>query len=209
MESTRKSTKSNYKTIAWIVFLAFLLLFALKFIYGEVNYFKFTEDVFGRYWSVRWPLLGHITGGILALVIGPFQFVQYLRRKYISLHKNLGRIYLSAILISSICSVYLSWTAALDMHWAWAVSLQGLALAWIGTTFMAYRAIMKKRIQIHKEWMIRSYIVTFSFVIFRWLVYNPTIAELGDFFDRAPTMVWISWVIPLFITEIILQWNKE
>lgn len=209
MESTRKSTKSNYKTIAWMVFLAFLLLFALKFIYGELNYFRFTEDVFGRYWSVRWPLIGHIAGGVLALVIGPFQFWKYLRTKYLKLHKYVGRIYLIAILISSLCSTYLAWTAALDMNWTWAVSLQGLAIAWIGTTFMAYRAIVKRRIQIHKEWMIRSYIVTFAFILFRWLVYHPYITELGDFFERAPTMVWISWVIPLFFTEIILQWNKK
>ena len=72
------------------------------------------------------------------------------------------------------------------------------------TALMAYRAIRKRRIQIHKEWMIRSYVVTFAFVSFRWLVDLSFVIELGNFIERAPTVVWVSWAIPLFITEIIL-----
>ena len=59
----------------------------------------------------------------------------------------------------------------------------------------------------HKEWMIRSYIVTFAFVLFRWLVDLPFVAELGNFIERAPTVGWGSWVIPLGIVEMIIQWN--
>ena len=43
-------------------------------------------------------------------------------------------------------------------------------------------------IQSHKEWMIRSYVVTFSFVSFRWLVDLPFVVDLGNFIERAPTV---------------------
>src|SRR4029453_16652431 len=46
----------------------------------------------------------------------------------------------------------------------------GLALAWIATTGLAYAAIRTREIGLHREWMIRNYVVTFGFVFFRlWL----------------------------------------
>jgi len=189
--------------------LIFLLLFALKFIIGELKYFSFNEELLGRYWSIKWILMGHLAGGILALIIGPFQFWKGFREKYMKLHRNLGRIYLIAILIGGLCSIYLAWTTALAIHWTWAVSLQALAIAWLGTAFMAYRSVMKKRIVLHKEWMIRSYVVTFAFVLFRWIVDLPFIVELGNFIERAPTVGWLAWAVPLFITEMVIGWNKK
>lgn len=36
-----------------------------------------------------------------------------------------------------------------------------LGLAWITTTGLAYAAVLNKQMVLHKEWMIRSYVVTF------------------------------------------------
>jgi Predicted membrane protein (DUF2306) len=49
-----------------------------------------------------------------------------------------------------------------------------LAFAWITTASMAYISVMRGRILQHKEWMIRSYVVTFAFVTFRWLLCKTT-----------------------------------
>jgi uncharacterized membrane protein len=188
----------------------FLIIFAGRFIIKDaLPYFGLNEEVFRRFWGVRWWLVGHVAGGILALAIGPFQFWKAFRNKYLKVHRLLGKIYITAILLASISSTYLAWTSALAIHWTWSVALQGLALAWIVTVLMAYRSIMKRRIQIHKEWMIRSYVVTFAFVTFRWLVDLPFIVMLGDFVERGPTVGWISWTIPLLVTEIVLSWNKK
>jgi uncharacterized membrane protein len=193
------------KRALWI----FLIAFAGKFILNVLPYFGFEKEVFQRYWDFKWWLMGHIVGGMLALVIGPFQFSETFRKKYLTAHRWFGRIYLTAILIGAISSTYLAWTSALAIHWTWALSLQCLAFAWVCTACMAYISIKLGRIQIHKEWMIKSYVVTFAFVTFRWLASLPPIAGLGNFIERAPTLVWVSWVIPLFLTNIILQWNKK
>lgn len=125
-------------------------------------------------------------------------------------HRWLGRIYLIAILIGTISSTYLAWTSAYRVNFSWALGLQGLAFAWITTALMAYISVMRGYILQHKEWMIRSYVVTFAFVTFRWLNDLTVVKNLiPEFAERGPTVIWFSWAIPLLITEIVLSWNKK
>jgi hypothetical protein len=191
--------------------LLFLILFAGKFvILDAIPYFGFNKAIFGRYWNYKWPLIGHISGGLLALVIGPFQFWKAFRNKNIIIHRWMGRTYLVAILIGTFCSTYLAWTSAIRVNFSWALGLQGLAFAWITTASMAFISVMRRRIQQHKEWMIRSYVVTFAFVTFRWLNDLPVAIKLMDKFEeRGPTIIWLCWTIPLLITEIVLSWERK
>lgn len=200
------------KSTAWLKLFAwgFLIIFAGKFVLNDaLPYFGLNEDVYGRFWSMKWPLIGHVSGGLLALILGPIQFWKGFRDKYLKIHRWTGRLYLTGILIGTISSVSLALTTGLAIHWTWAFSLLALAMAWFFTAGMALRFILLKRVNLHKEWMIRSYVVTFGFVIFRWLNSTPIFVEMGNFIERGPTMIWVCWTIPLFITEIILQWNKK
>ena len=107
---------------------------------------------------------------------------------------------MSAILIGTMSATFLAWTTAIKVNFSWALALQGLAFAWIATASMAYISVMRRRILQHKEWMIRSYAVTFAFVTFRWLVDLPMAHQLmNKFEERGPTMGWLSWTIPLLI----------
>jgi uncharacterized membrane protein len=187
-----------------LILWAGLILFAGKFVFNDaLPYFGFEEEAFGRWWDYKWTLIGHISGGLLALVIGPFQFWKAFRNKYMTAHRWLGRIYLTAILIGAISSSYLAWTTGLKANLNWAVALQGLAFVWIVTAAMAYVSVRRGKIQQHKDWMIKSYVVTFAFVSFRWLNELPALEELSG-----STLIWISWAIPLMITEIFLQWKR-
>ncbi len=189
----------------------FLFLFAGRFIVKDaLPYFGFDKETFGRYWDFKWPLIGHISGGFIALVIGPFQFSKTFRNKFMTTHRWMGRIYLTAIFIGTISSTYLAWTSAYRVNFSWAFGLQSLAFAWITTATMAYVSVMRRRILQHKEWMIRSYVVTFAFVTFRWLNDLTIVKNLMSAFEeRGPTIIWLSWTIPLLITEIVLSWKKK
>lgn len=189
----------------------FLFLFAGRFIVKDaLPYFGFDKETFGSYWDYKWPLIGHISGGLLALIIGPFQFSKSFRNKFMTAHRWLGRIYLTVILIGTISSTYLAWTSAYRVNFSWAFGLQSLAFAWITTAIMAYVSVMRGRILQHKEWMIRSYVVTFAFVTFRWLnELNAVKTLMPEFAERGPSIIWLSWTIPLLITEIVLSWKRK
>lgn len=198
--------KARLVLLAWV----FLVLFAGKFILNDaLPYFGLDEGVFGRFWIMKWPLVGHISGGLIALIVGPFQFWDGFRNRYLKIHRWMGRLYLTGILIASVSSVALAFSTSIAIHWTWAVALLALAMAWFFTSGMALRMILLKRLQQHKEWMIRSYVVTFGFVIFRWLSEMEWITSQGTFVEYGPTIGWLSWVIPLFFTDILLNWNKK
>jgi hypothetical protein len=56
--------------------------------------------------------------------------------------------------------------------------------------------------------MVRAYVVTFAFVTFRVLNdYGPT-SHLQPDGDRIVTLGWISWVLPLLVTEVVLQLRR-
>ena len=205
---TTVSPSSRRNRLLQPVLLFIVLIVALWFIItNAIQYFGFDPETYGRWWTFKFWLFGHIVGGMLALVIGPFQFIPAIRNANYKRHRLLGKIYLIAILIGSLCSIVLSLTTALKIHWAWSTALLGLGIPWLVSAGMAYRAIRLKRITQHKEWMIRSYVITFGFVMFR-ILNDELFNHVGNFVERGPTFGWLAWAIPLFIAEVCIQWNK-
>ena len=86
-----------------------------------------------------------------------------------------------------------------------ALGFFSLAVVWLLTSGMAFAAIRRRNIVQHKQWMIRSYVVTFAFVTFRLgnnlMMYFGVGAQGG----RGATLAWACWAIPLLVTELVLQ----
>jgi uncharacterized membrane protein YozB (DUF420 family) len=160
---------------------------------------------FQEYWPKRGWLLLHITGGTLAVLTGPWQFWTGLRQKHIQVHRWTGRLFLLGVAMGVTGATYLGLTTA---PWAWGFALLMLAWAWMSTAAMALYFILRGQVQVHKEWMIRAYVITFAFVTFRILNdYGPT-SHLEPVTDRIVTLGWVSWTIPLLIAEMILQFRR-
>jgi len=195
------------------ILLAIISLSALYFVVDRALPYltKFGFEQFSDYyWPNRWWLVGHLLGGMTSILIGPFQFISKFRNRYLKTHRLLGKIYIIAIIVGSFCAFYMSFTVAKQVNTSWSIALFFLALPWLLCALMAYRMVRLNRIPQHREWMIRSYVITFAFVLFRVIEESSFAAYvLENQAERAPTCIWISWAIPLLITEIILQWNKK
>jgi len=202
--TTNLAAKLVASTVILVVAVSFVLRYVFRY-YLHYNAASFTDPMLGaaNYWTMRYWLLMHMTGGMVALLTGPWQFWTGFRVRYVQLHRWTGRIFLCAVAVGSLGAVRMA--IATTFGWAFGFALLGLATAWFTTAVMAYYAILKRRIQIHKEWMVRAYVVTFAFVTFRLLNdYYPG-ARLQPDGDRAITFGWASWVLPLLFTEVILQ----
>ncbi len=196
------------KFLGSAVILTVALAFVLKYVFRYYLHYSqaaFTDGA-ANYWAMRGWLLMHMTGGMVALFIGPWQFWTGFRARYSRLHRWTGRIFLCSVAVGSVGAFRMA--IGTTFGWAFGFSLIGLDTAWVTTAAMAYYTILKGRIPIHKEWMVRAYVVTFAFVTFRVLNdYGPT-SHLQPANDRAITIGWASWVLPLLATEVILQLRR-
>jgi hypothetical protein len=202
-------TKSSARLRTLLVWLGCAVLAALivRF-YGRavVNYTHFDAAHYRHYWMAKWWLVAHLGGGSLALLLGPFQFSGWLRRRYVKAHRWMGRLYLSGVLVGSIAAVYMG--LRVSQSKAFGAALLYLALAWVVTSAMAYVCVMRRQFAAHREWMIRSYVVTFAFVLFRLMEDLNVYGSLGRE-AQAVMLVWMSWAVPLLLTEVVLQSKRS
>jgi len=168
------------------------------------KYFHYDRAHYIYYWPKRWWLIAHIGGGSLALVTGLFQFSGAIRKRWPKVHRWTGRIYLLGVLVGSIGAVYLG--LVVSPIRAFGISLEFLALAWVLTSLMAYIAARRRQFAAHKEWMTRSYVVTFGFVLFRIGTRNHVLGNLG-FQMQSVVLSWACWAVPLLITDVVQRWR--
>jgi len=188
---------------------AFILYLLVRFSRGTLRYFQFDPQTLGpHFWPRRGWLLLHVVGGLTALFLGPSQFWPWLRRRALNLHRWMGRLYLMGVASAGTSALYLAFFEPPENGgWVLGVSVFTLGVVWLAASAMALLAILNGRVQTHKEWMIRSYVLTFSFINFRWWLGSPFIANLGTRPERAVTVVWLGWTVPFIITEFVLQWR--
>ncbi|WP_343745912.1 DUF2306 domain-containing protein [Chitinophaga sp.] len=179
-----------------------ILFITWTFMHGADHYLQFTRETMGKYYSVRYFLIMHITSGGGALLLGPMQFWNRLLANK-RLHRIIGYLYLLAILASSLCAVVLAATSAYAINWAYAFSLQIWVSVWITTTGIAFWLALKRRFKEHRDWMIRSYLVTLAFVVSGLILKMPVIYRLGNFEDISPSFFWLGWALPLYGYEMV------
>jgi uncharacterized membrane protein len=181
--------------------LGFLAYNGLRFYAGTLEHFAFdySEANFGRFWPHRHRLLLHIGGGTAALFAGPFQLWSGFRDRHRQLHRWLGRVYVSGVVLGGAAAFYLS---VFSQPRSFGIALFALGVAWWGTVGAAVLAVKQYRIEAHRTWMVRGYIVTLSFVTFRLLVEMPLSSMLGEV--RLAVLLWLSWVVPLAGAELAM-----
>ena len=187
--------------------LSVVALIGLLFVVREaLPYFNVSEVQFGRYWPHRSWLLVHITAGMVALLAGPVQLWLGLTDRSVRVHRRLGLVYVGSVVSGSVAGYYLAFNTTFG--WVFGTGLASLATAWIVTTGLAFAAIRRQLYEQHKEWMIRSYVVTTAFVTFRLFFEVLRWTAIGTIVERLTAMAWICWAVPLLVTEAVLQGRK-
>lgn len=187
--------------IAVPLVIRFLLVYA-------VRYLSWDPQVYGdMFWPRRYGLLLHIVGSSVAIVTGPVQLWLGETRRALAWHRTLGVAYLVGVTLGCLGGYYLALTTR-DYGWVYSSGAFALAVAWTITTGMAYLAIRRRLIDQHREWMIRSYVVTLAFVFARLFEEVAVYLGVRDFSDVEKAVVWLGWAVPLLLTEPLLQLRK-
>ena len=146
--------------------------------------------------------VAHTVAGSIALLVLPWQLLPALRRRWVRIHRWLGRVYVAAVAVSG--------TAALPIAvgtFAGPVAASGfaaLAVCWLGTTFAGWRRMRLRDVNGHRRWMMRSAALTCAALTLR--MYLPLAAAVGfSYGDSYRVIAWACWVPNLLLAEYFLR----
>lgn len=147
------------------------------------------------------PMLwAHVAGGIVMLFAGAVALRIGMTREWFRWHKVAGYTYLLWGILASVTALVRSFDVGHSPGMATGV----LAVVWLVFSAMAYRAVRNRRFDQHRDWMIRSYVAAWTFVFCRfWSRSAPEALQ-----PLEADMLWLAWVGPLLITEVLLQWSR-
>lgn len=193
----------------WVI----LLLACLDIVVVVSRYLTFDPEVYfpqqrEPYLRVEFFLGVHVLSGILALLVGPFQFVGRIRRRFLRAHRFLGAVYIASATALGLTGLVLAPTAYTGL-----VAVLGftfLDLAMLFTTWTAVRMVVARRIGEHRRWMIRSFSLILAGVMLRVMTsIHGGLSAIGltdmTYETAYAAISWLCWVpnflIALWVTR--------
>jgi len=171
------------------------------------RYLTFDPEVYfpeqrATYLQHEFALGVHVLCGMIALLIGPFQFLGRLRRRFVRVHRFLGASY-----VASATGLGLSGLILAPRAYTGLVASAGftvLDLLMLFTTWTAVRMIFASRFGDHRRWMIRSFSLIMAGVMLRvWVPIYGALAAAGivsfSFETAYAAIAWLCWVPNLLL----------
>jgi uncharacterized membrane protein len=197
--------------VGWVVLLLGALLAAVNALFFAATT-PILDAAFGasgpsvqqqRMFEIAAIGYAHTLGGMIAMLIGPFQFLSAVRRHYPRVHRWLGRVYLACVAASGVAGLCLS--PGSDARTTLGAGFIALALVWLYTGTKAYFAIRRRAVAEHRRWMIRNYALTYAAVTLRIEV--PLLIILGGVSPilALDIVAWLCWVPNLLVVEAWLR----
>jgi hypothetical protein len=190
-------------------FRAKTMLFALigvMYVYVLYNVEGFLFNKSDPEWKHIAPfqmwLLPHGLAAACALFLGPLQFSERLRRKYFTVHKTCGYLYIAGCYIGAPLGLYIQWFEEKLGTFSRSFTIATVMDAgiWIFATTMALIMVRTKRVQQHRQWMIRSFACALIFLEARVILVFFRLPE-----PAAEMVVWACVAAAFPLADLVLQ----
>jgi uncharacterized membrane protein len=154
--------------------------------------------------------LVHIIPAFLFMVLGPLQFVQPIRSRYLRFHRWSGRILVASGLIIGFTAIWMSLTMSIGgVNQAAATLL--FAILFLFSLGKAFLHIRRREIPQHREWMLRAFAIGLAVATIRPIVgvffatSRFTHLTPHDFFGTA---FWIGFTVQLIAAEAWILYTR-
>ena len=199
---TAPSRRSKYFVFGFIfLMMAYVLNHNERFILHS------SDPIWSHYQPFKWWLLPHGLSAACALLLGPMQFSDRLRRRFTKMHRIVGRVYVVGALIGAPLGAFIQYRFNERMGDSRSFSVATVvdASLWMLTTAIALSFAMRGKIQLHRQWMTRSYAVAIVFLEVR------VVSGLGGWDNNSTAMettVWTCVALSLLFADIAIQWRE-
>jgi uncharacterized membrane protein len=154
-------------------------------------------NLFARPW-----LDVHVAGAATALLVGPVQFLPWVRRRFPGVHRTLGRIYVIGCLAGGAGGLVMAFGSLAGPIAT--VGFASLAVCWIVANVQGWRLAVARRFDDHRAWMLRSFAMTFAAVTLR--IYIVVLPMLGVApIDAYRASAFLAWIPNLILVELYLR----
>jgi hypothetical protein len=189
-----------------VVILAVLLAGnALSYINFDSHYgfLRLKQEAIATGWYLPF-YYSHVLIGGLILVIGLFQLHPSSIKKFKRLHRISGYVYVMGILFLAapgglVMSLFIG-RGPLVL-----ASFIIQAVLWFCFTAVAFNKIKNRQIEEHRQWMWRSFALTFAAITLRVYIFFVSWSYDLSQPTAYATLAWLSWVPNLVIVEFYLR----
>jgi hypothetical protein len=171
--------------------------------------FAQVDDIFRRHAILT---LIHIIPASIFIVLGPLQFSRRLRARFPAWHRRSGRVFFVCRAVIGITALVMSFAMPSIGGVNQAASTILFGLFFCFCLYKAYKHILKREIELHREWMIRAYSIGLAVATIRLIVgiFFATSRFSGltpyEFFGTA---FWIGFVLHLIAAEAWIYNSRQ
>lgn len=210
--SARRSTAAPSTRPRWRTPAALIALSAIPLLAGGI---RLTELIGGaeitplnaRFFAAPLPVVLHIVGAGVYLVVGAFQFVPALRSRRPGWHRRAGRILVVSGLVAALSALWMTQFYPRpegdgDLLYVFRLIFGSTMVVSI---VLGFAAIRRREIARHRAWMMRGYAIGLGAgtqaLIF--IVAELTVGPPGE--TARALLLGAGWVINLVIAESIIR----
>jgi uncharacterized membrane protein len=185
-------------------FIGLMMAYVLR--HNEHFLIDARDPVWQHYQPFKWKLLPHGLAGACALLLGPMQFSDRLRQRFIKFHRVVGRFYIAGVFIVAPLGAYIQYfEERMGGPRSFSVAAAVDAVLLMTTTGIAFGSILKGKIQQHRQWMTRSFAVALVFLEVRVVQGVTGWEKLGT--AATETIVWACLAFAIPLADMVLQWQ--
>lgn len=160
-------------------------------------------------------LVTHVLFATVAMVTCCMQIWPWLRARHPGWHRRSGRVYVAAAVPAGLSALVIGAVSPFGPVAGASTLLMGSL--WLAFTIVGFRMARQRRFAEHRRWMIRSFALTMSIILSRFLGAAATIALLGykdTHFHGDDRIVgylaggmttWLGWTLCLLAAEWWLE----
>jgi uncharacterized membrane protein len=169
-------------------------------------------SIWEHYRSFKWWLLPHGVAGALALLLGPLQFSNRLRRRFLHWHRFIGRIYVCGVGVAAPLGAwieYIKYTHSIAPLRLLIASI-GFGTLWVLLTSTGFFMAKRRNFQEHRKWMTRSYAVALVFLGVRCVEQVPLLAKIMAWLSalleaHSISDLWMFIALSLVAADLVLR----
>ena len=167
------------------------------------------DPVFMIYVHQPWLPAIHILAGTVFMLLGPLQFIPSIRRYWPKIHRVTGRVFLVCGLIAAATGLGVEFTFPLRGGYAKRAAMVLFALAMLVALVLAWRAAVRRRIDLHRAWVVRAYAIGLALSTTR-LYFIPAYLMYGNPSQfEAATVTWAGFCINCLVAEWIVRRSRR